>query len=609
MSLRAAGCVLAVLGMLLVVGARAQESGPAEPATEPPPELRYEVVFEGVEDPKLLLLLQQVSDSRRLLDRPPNSRVRLRRRAEDDQPNFVRVLRSEGYYGAEIAAEIDWDVVPIRVVFAIDPGAVYRLERVIVDVAPPPPETRGETPERPDPAALGVASGDPAIAQTILDAEAALLRRIREQGFALARLEPRRAVVDHDTTTMDLTLAVLPGPLTRFGVTRIEGASEVDAEFAIGRLPWRPGDTVTPELLAEGRKVLLDTRLFSTVQIRLGGNADARGWVRTTVEVNERKHRSIGVGVGFRTDEGPGGNVSWEHRNVFGRNQQVEIELEGTGIAAFLRASYRRPDFWRRDQALIARTELAYEDPDGFESQSLGASLGLERRLGERKQVDASVAYRAAAVKDKEDDDRDVFGLISLPMNFLWDRSDDLLDPSEGGRLKISNQPFTDTLGESLVFNRTRVSYAHYLQLLEQPGLVLAGRTAVGTLFGASRESVPADERFYAGGGGSVRGFGYQLAGPLDDKEKPFGGRSLFEMSLELRARATETLGGVVFVDSGSVFEASLPDFDQDLRTGAGAGLRYFSPIGPLRLDVGVPINSRSSDDAFQIYVSVGQAF
>jgi translocation and assembly module TamA len=144
---------------------------------------------------------------------------------------------------------------------------------------------------------------------------------------------------------------------------------------------------------------------------------------------------------------------------------------------------------------------------------------------------------------------------------------------------------------------------------VDEPRVVLAGRTAVGTIFGATRDQIPADERFYAGGGGSVRGFGFQLAGELDDDDDPLGGRSLLELSGEVRVRITDTIGAVAFVDAGSAFQSSVPDFDEELRVGVGPGLRYFSPIGPVRLDVGFPLNRRDVDDAFQIYISLGQAF
>jgi translocation and assembly module TamA len=218
-------------------------------------------------------------------------------------------------------------------------------------------------------------------------------------------------------------------------------------------------------------------------------------------------------------------------------------------------------------------------------------------------------AFRASRVEQANTGEEDSFGLVSLPTKFNWDRSDDRLDPTRGGRLWIENEPFVDVFGNDLAFNKSRLEYAHYLKVLETPRVVLAGRSAVGTLFGASRADIPADLRFYAGGGGSVRGFAFQKAGELDDQNDPIGGRSLFEASGEVRVRVTESIGLVAFVDAGAAFTSSLPDFDDELRIGAGPGIRYFSPIGPLRLDVGFPVNPRNSDDAFQLYISIGQAF
>jgi translocation and assembly module TamA len=312
--------------------------------------------------------------------------------------------------------------------------------------------------------------------------------------------------------------------------------------------------------------------------------------------------------VRYRTDEGPGGNIGWVHRNFFGQGEQVELELDASGIGGFLTGTFRKPAFLRRDQALIARSRAGYEDTEAFTSRFAGAGIALERQLRPGMRLTGGPAFRAAAIEEA-DGEEETFGLVSLPVTFDWDRSDDLLDPTRGGRLVAQNEPFVDTFGSGVRFNRARVGYSHYLEVLDEPRIVLAGRVALGSIVGASRDDVPADLRFYAGGGGSVRGFGFQLAGELDEDDDPVGGRSLFETSFEVRAKVTETIGVVAFVDAGAAFEPSLPDFSEPLRVGAGPGLRYYSPVGPIRVDVGFPINRRDDDDPFQIYVSIGQAF
>ena len=583
----------------------AEDQAPADAGAEAGPAgMPYELTIEGVEDAPLRGLLDEVSETRRLIDRPPPSLTRLRRRAEDDRARLQRALRSRGYYDATIEIAIDADAEPVRVVFRVAPGPVYHLRHVAVEVSPPDAEVPLPSLEE-----MGIAPGSPAVAQTILDAETTLVDRAEERGFALARAGERRAVVDHDADAMDLTLRLDTGPLVRFGTINVAGLSEVERDFVEKRLPWRPGELITSERLAEGQRALRETGLFTMIRTEIGDTPDAEGRVPVAVEVSERKHRSIEVGVRYRTDEGPGGNVAWEHRNFFGRGEQVQAELDASPIAGLLALRFRKPDVWIRDLALLSDIELAYEDPKAYDSRSASTRVALERRFQEGMTLTGGLAFRASQVEEANTGREDSFGLVSLPAQFNWDRSDDRLDPSSGGRLTVENEPFVDVFGNDLTFNKSRLAYAHYLQVLEAPRVVLAGRTAVGTLFGASRADVPADLRFYAGGGGSVRGFAFQKAGELDDKNDPIGGRSLFEASGEVRVRVTDSIGLVAFVDAGAAFTSSVPDFDEELRIGAGPGLRYFSPIGPLRLDVGFPVNPRNSDDAFQLYISIGQAF
>jgi translocation and assembly module TamA len=399
--------------------------------------------------------------------------------------------------------------------------------------------------------------------------------------------------------------------LSRFGPVTFEGLATVDEDFVIARLDWKEGELITPARLAAARASLRETGLFSTVQVALGDVPDADGRLPVTIDVTERKHRSIGLGARYRTDEGPGGNVSWEHRNFFGAGERVAVELDGSlYTGASLIGSFRKPDFGRRNQSLLSDVKLAYEDTDAFKSKSGRARIGLERQLGQGMTVAAGVAFLGQEVEDKAaDGDAETFGLLSLPARFDWDRSDDRLDPSSGGRLRVENEPFVDVIGNGLVFNKARVDYSHYVEVLSEPQVVLAGRTAVGSIVGEPRSDIPANLRFYAGGGGSVRGFGYQLAGELADDDKPIGGRSLLELGGEVRVRITESIGVVAFVDAGTVYSSTTPDFSETLRVGAGPGLRYFSPIGPLRLDVGFPLNPRNSDDTWQLYISIGQAF
>jgi translocation and assembly module TamA len=565
------------------------------------PTVPYEVTVEGKLPDELKTLLEGVSDAAQRVDRPPASITLLRRRAQNDVARLQQALRSEGYYAGTIDVRVDRATEPAQVVFDVDAGPRYTFRRLLIEVQPPAAPF-----DAPSAEALGLRAGAPARAQLVLDAEAALLAAAKRQGFALAELGQRQAVVDHDERIMDLTLRIELGPLTRFGPTTIEGLGQVEEEFVRRRIGWQQGEVITPAQLNATREDIVETGLFTAVRVTLADSAGPDGEVPVTIQLAERKHRSIGVGARYLTDEGLGGNISWEHRNLFGGGERLSADLDASEIGQTLAVGFRRPDLLRTDQALVADAAIANETPDAYDSRSIGASLGIQRRLGERKEAGVSLAYRYVDIE--QEGDRERFGLVSLPAYLNWDASNDLLNPSQGWRVNLYNSPFTDTLGSGVTFNRSRVDYTHYLAVLDDPGIVLAGRTALGTIFGAELFSIPADERFYAGGGGSVRGWGFQRAGQLDAEDNPIGGRSLFEISGEVRGQATETLGGVVFVDAGAAYPQTFPSFDE-LFVGTGFGIRYFTPVGPLRADIGFPIDRRPSDDAFQIYISLGQAF
>ena len=564
----------------------------------------YEVVFAGIGVGKTTEILEQISEAKRLEDQPPSSFSRLRRRAESDLPRLLQALRARAYYQAEVSLDIDRDSEPIVVTYTIEAGPVYEFNEIVIELDPPSEdEVDLPTPER-----LDLEKDKRATSVKVVDAENDLLARIKRQGFANAELGPRTVVVDHNTAKMDVTYRVNPGPKVYFGETRVVGSELVEARYVRRLLEWKPGQLVTPERLETTQLNLIETGLFNSIRIEPGKEPDDQGRVPVTIEVREAKHRTIEAGVRYRSDEGFGGSVGWEHRNLLGTGEELAFELDGSQIGWHLTGEAREPDFLQRRQALVIGAEIAVENTEAFESQSIGASVGIERSVGQGMELAAGVAFRALEVE--QDGDKDSFGLLSLPASFTWDHSNNVLDPSDGGRLSIQNEPFVDVFGNDVAFNKSSVAYTRYLRLKkEKPRLILAGRARAGFLFGTERDNVPADERFYAGGGGSVRGYGFQLAGELDDDDDPIGGRSLFEAAGELRAQFSDSIGAALFVDSGAAYGSTVPDFEEDLLVGAGGGLRYFSPIGPIRLDVGFPLNRRDSDDAFQIYVSIGQAF
>jgi translocation and assembly module TamA len=398
-----------------------------------------------------------------------------------------------------------------------------------------------------------------------------------------------------------------PGSPARFGPTEITGLVSLEERYVRQKLPFREGDRFDADLLAEAQKVLISLGLFSTVAVSHGDHPNEDGSVPVTVAITERKHRSVGGGVSYRTDEGLGVKFSWENRNSLGSGERLWVVGDVSELTYAAEVGFKKPGFLRDDQSLSLGSRLAEDKPDAYTSRSLTNTALVERSLTKVLRVGGGAGFKRDRVTQLGETES--FDLLFVPLQLAWDRSDNLLDPTRGGRLSLQVAPYYDLDGEHIRFLKNTLRYGHYLQIFERPSCVLAGRIGMGLLSGEDLMRLPADERLYAGGGGSIRGYAYQTVSPLKDGV-PIGGKSLLELSLETRLRLSEKVGIVGFLDGGGAFRGHLPESDEDFLWGAGLGLRYFTAIGPFRLDVAVPLNRREGlDDAFQVYISLGQAF
>jgi translocation and assembly module TamA len=517
---------------------------------------------------------------------------------------LVQALRSEGFFGSQVVARIDGEKEPIQVIFNVDLGPPYSVQSIDIRFA-----GEGESPaaKLPEPNELGLQQGETARGKTILDGEKKLLHWFKTQGFPFPQVVKREVTVDHATRTVSVVFQVDSGELGRFGPTEITGLETIDEVFVRGRIRWKEGDEFNPGLLSDTRKDLVATGLFATVAVVPAQSLQEGKYLPVVIRVKERKHRSVKMGVSYRTDEGLGERVTWEHRNLLGKGERLTLSEAVSQITLSASGAFRKPAFLRTDQSLLLNLRVAEEDPEAFTSRSLGSSMEIERVLATGKAFGAGLAFKASEVEQLGAEER--FNLLSLPLRFNWDTSNDLLDPTRGGRLALRLAPFHDMIEDDIDFVRGYMEYSRYVQIKKRPSLVLAGRGALGSIVGEARDSIPADERFYAGGGESVRGFPFQSLGPLRGT-KPVGGRSLLELSMEFRLKVTDTLGFVAFLDAGSAFESVFPDREEKIGLGTGLGIRYYTPIGPLRFDIAFPLNRRDEiDEKFQIYLSLGQAF
>lgn len=564
----------------------------------------YMVDIVGVEG-DLAEQVREASILVRLRDRPPGSMVALRRRAQADEERVMDVLRSNGFYAGEVEITLAETARPVPVTIAVSLGKPFVLGAFRVSSARPDPDA---TPLVVGLESLGLELGRRAIAREVVEAERRLLLELARRGYPLARIVDRKAVADFATHRLAVDVSVDTGPFARFGRVEVAGLEDVAEAYVQRRLPWEQGDSFDSRDMEQARQELVATGLFSSVRLSTGEAVEAGGLLPIRIELRERPHRSIGGGVRYSTSQGPGVALFWEHRNLYGENEFFRVSAEYDSTVSAFNTTFRNPDFGGKDQDLVLSSRLREESTEAFDSTALSASAVMQWRLTETWRASAGLA--AERSRQEEAGMRRNFTLVSVPGQLYHDSTDDLLDPTRGGRLQLDVEPVLEALGSSLNFVRTELADSVYFQAFEEPRVILAGWARLGAIFGAQRQELPADRRFYAGGGGSVRGYGFQLAGPVNAEGDPIGGKSLLAFGGEVRYRPTETIGIVGFLEGGNVYRDQLPSLAEDLFWGAGLGFRYFTPIGPVRGDIAIPLRRRDDvDDPFQIYLSFGQAF
>jgi translocation and assembly module TamA len=564
-------------------------------------EIAYRTEIVGVDDKALARDLREASQLVQQEERKPDSLLALRRRAEADRERLDAALRAYGYYDGTITFTIDDGVDPARVRVQIEPGTRYTLSTVTLtteDGTPPPLLPRYA------PLAFGLKIGGPALSKPVLEAEPKIVRTLAEHGFPLAKITRRRVEVDKATKTMDVTYIVDAGPLAAFGPLTVTGTKDVNPEYVHRRAAWVEGGPYDVRFVERTRKDLVASGMFGTVRVRPGEAVGADGRIPMVIEVTERPPRSIALGLNYDTSLGASGRAYWEHRNVFGNAERLRTTAETGEKRQALQGDFRRPDVLATNRDFVATALAENEELDAYNRRRVLLFSGLEQRFDDIWTVGAGAQVERTHIEEPEGNSE--YTLFGVPLFVRRDVTDNLLDPTEGSRQSLSTTPYT---GTGLNFVSSRLQGSAYRALDDRNNYILAGFAAIGTIVGETRDALPKDKRLYVGGGGSVRGYGYQKAGPLDAAGNPVGGRSSLELGLELRVKVTETIGIVPFLEAGNVYESVLPSPSNGLRYGTGLGLRYYTPIGPVRFDVAFPLNKRAEDDPFQIYVSIGQAF
>lgn len=618
--------------------------------TAPLPEAEYR---------ELLAQMRANSQLVQLAAEAPDGLVGLERRALADETTARNLMASQGYYAGKASYQIDEQHTPLRVVVRLNPGPRYTVGLSTVryvhagtalsatpDTASTPSDPARAASATPDPAlpaappsaalpperladvlpegaphnlvALGLPNGAPAVADPVLKAVAALPLWFHQRGYPLATVRNTRYIVDHQTRTLDVETVLAPGPCLRMGQVRLVGAESVHPDYIARLKTWKEGQRWDSRRVESYRDSLQRTGLFQSIQLtpdpatQPGPEASLScADVPPTdllARVTEATHRSVGGGMYYASDIGFGVRGFWEHRNLMGEGESLRLTGELSQERQEMSATFRNPLFGRPDQFLVAEAALRNETSDAYDLTSAYSAIGLERRLSRRWWASLRVSAEGGRL-DEPLRDRQSYALFGVPFGVRYDSTDNLLNPTRGMRFNLSLTPYTGFYDQALTALRLWTDASVYYQPFVNDRLVLAARAAAGSITGSTLAHIPPPIRFYSGGGGSVRGYKYRSLGATDAQGDPLGGLSFTEANFEARIRITESFGLVPFVDTGMVYDTTMPRLGTDLYSSAGLGFRYYSAIGPIRLDVALPLRRVQSNDKVHVYISIGQAF
>lgn len=581
--------------------------------------VRYALTLEApAADKDLLKTLQTASALYSDREKPVSGDLGVVVKARDDRDRLIAALYENARYGGVVKISVNGtdidslppnptfsDKGPVPVTVRVEPGPVFTLGEV---------HLQGEAAGR-DLKQLGLEPGGEAGSLIILRAGERLVATFRDEGRPLAKLDKREVVADHATHTVDVTLAATGGPVAPVGAVTVNGTKTVDGDFVRDYSRLNAGQPFNPGDMKKAADRLRNLGVFSSVTVKEANRLAPDGSIPVGIEVAEGKHRYFGFGAQVSTTDGAGFSGYWGHRNLFGKAETLKFEgavsrlgetTDVTGLDYSAGVTFSKPGIFVPAARLDASLKAKTEHPDSYEANSVTAAAGITYELNDRDTLSAGGEIDWSKTTDAYGDNE--YLTASLPLTAKRDARDNKLDPTEGYTASLAAKPSYEINGGTF-FSSFEGAVTGYKGVGEDNRVVFAGKAALGTLVGTGDlEKIPTTRRFFAGGGGSVRGYSYQEISPYNAAGDATGGRSYALGSLEARVKVTDTIGVVPFIDAGTVSSAMVPDFS-DIRAGAGVGLRYATPFGPLRLDVAVPLNKYDNGTKYGIYAGIGQSF
>jgi translocation and assembly module TamA len=550
-------------------------------------------------------------------DRPIENRFEARRRAREAAEDTIAVLRSEGYYAYDVEPDIGAGDAP-KALVKVSPGPRFVLGQARIDwigaLPNPAVVAAAQT-------AMALKPGEPGRAADVVAAEGRVVAAVRKRGYADVKTDPREVTVDHADNTVSPDYRIDAGAIVHLDSIQLDTHGRTHPEWLQHLAPWRHGATYDPDDVAELERRLLDTGVYESVTVALAPATDLTpdGLRPVVVSLAERDKRTIEAGASYDTTDGLGLDAKWTRYNLLGRADTFSVLGRVSNLDSRVELDLSLPHWLTPQQTLAVRSAVYETNTPAYDQEGVMASADVTHRWGRNSTFGLTGTYftwggsidvsrtRELGVETLTPLGRDLVTFTGLA-DMAIDRSDNPLNPTRGWRANARIEPTLLTGDGTFPYLKIQGQVSGYLPFDVKGDTVLAARLHLGSITNGTVDDIPAPQRFFAGGGGSVRGFGFQEVGPRLLDNTPEGGLSLAEASVELRRRLTEKWGVVVFLDAGAIGDAQFPSF-RESSVGAGFGVRYNLGFGPIRVDLATPVTSRRGESPLQVYVSIGQSF
>lgn len=545
--------------------------------------LKVEVLGVEGDARKNILALLAINQEAANKDVDPERIEALHRRADEQ---ILRALMPFGYFKARVTGELippSTADQPWQARFAVDPGPQISIGVLNYQIMGP-----GAS----DPAfpkTLGIATGQ-VFSQSAYQADKERITRIAsQQGYLDARWEVHQVLIEDSPYQARIELLLQTGPRYYFGQVDFDQDLLSD-DFLRRYLPFQPGDHYDPDQLLELQGSLLGAEYFSDVEIRPElDEADPNEVVPLTLIAQRKKANQYRVGLGLSTDYGPRFSLEYKRRYLGRQGHKLSADLSVTPRLQSLSMDYRIPIRDPRRDYLLIRPQFEQFDTESRKGQLSKLSLiqSISVADGWRRDIGLDYRYEDSEVSNGESQ---IFNGLVPSIAWSRTRADDPINTRQGERLKLTLQGTRKNLLSDQSWLSARLG-GKWIRTLGG-GLRLIGRTDLGVVLAERLDDVPASQRFFAGGDNSLRGWDLNALGPKDAEGRVVGGRYLAVGSLEVEKRIKGNWGGALFTDFGNAFD---PDVRSDWEQSLGIGVRYATPIGPVRVDLAYPLTQDSA--------------